>query len=231
MDPDTFAELRHQWDVLVGGRVTGLAIYERLQPERRNLTLLVCAGKRSVLVRVRSDRSSLERERLISGAAAARSLTTFHVPPLVGDGAAAGYHWVAYEAIAYRPHTPVQRAAPRIFAEISDLVQSVVARPADVPSHWSGAHGDLNPWNLRRGRRRTWLIDWEDAGWAPPDADEVYFRAVLAALRPGPVSPSASDPAHREAARYWEKIVTERAASEQEQGLRERLLVALAAPG
>ena len=50
-------------------------------------------------------------------------------------------------------------------------------------------HGDFTPWNLRSSRTRALsLVDWEDAGWGPPDADEVLYRAVSAALTRPPVT-------------------------------------------
>jgi hypothetical protein len=229
IDDYQFGKLRQQWSDLVGGIDYGLAIYERLQSERRNLTVLVCAGRRSLLVRVRTDPMTLERERRISAAAAEQRPRTFNVPVLRGRGQAGAYHWVAYEAMALRPHIPVRRPDKAIFGEITQLVESVVDRPNGVPAHWTGSHGDFNPWNLRRAQRRTWLIDWEDSGWAPPGADEVYFRAVSAALRRGPVKAVPIHDEHGEAARYWAHIVADRAASSKEQVLHERLLDALTA--
>jgi hypothetical protein len=45
-------------------------------------------------------------------------------------------------------------------------------------------HGDFTPWNLRQLRGGALvLVDWENAGWAPPGADEVFYRATWAALR------------------------------------------------
>ena len=44
-------------------------------------------------------------------------------------------------------------------------------------------HGDFAPWNLRQLRGGSLvLVDWENAGWAPPRADEVFYRATRAAL-------------------------------------------------
>ena len=38
------------------------------------------------------------------------------------------------------------------------------------------AHGDLAPWNARRGKRRLWLFDWEQfAEEAPAFLDPVHF--------------------------------------------------------
>ncbi len=62
-------------------------------------------------------------------------------------------------------------------------------------------HGDFTPWNLRSaGRGPLSLVDWEDAGWGPPHADEVLYRAVSAALGGG--QPVGEVPAG-EAADFW----------------------------
>ena len=43
-------------------------------------------------------------------------------------------------------------------------------------------HGDLTPWNIRTVGGEQWLIDWEDAQWAPPGADAAYFDLTRRAL-------------------------------------------------
>jgi aminoglycoside phosphotransferase (APT) family kinase protein len=44
-------------------------------------------------------------------------------------------------------------------------------------------HGDFASWNLRQLRTRSLvLVDWEHAGWGPPGADEVFYKATRAAL-------------------------------------------------
>lgn len=205
----------------------GIAVYERLQSTRQTLTLLVCAGTESILVRIRRDGRSLDRERAISAAAHTRGTRSFRIPRLVAAGEADGWYWVAYEAMSRRPHFPGYRLSSAGLVEISDLVEAIVPRPEGVPDHWRGAHRDLTPWNLRRGNRATWLIDWEDAGIAPPNADAVYLRAVTAALRPGPVHAMRLPIEHDEARVYWASIIANRDATLSEDRLRRRLLVLL----
>jgi hypothetical protein len=67
-------------------------------------------------------------------------------------------------------------------------------------------HGDLSVWNLREAvfaRSVPSLIDWEYAGWAPPGADETWYRASLAAVTGVEPPPSAAT----EAVRFWEAWV------------------------
>jgi aminoglycoside phosphotransferase (APT) family kinase protein len=65
-------------------------------------------------------------------------------------------------------------------------------------------HGDFTPWNLRQSGRTLYLVDWEQAGWGPPDADEVLYRMTAAALHIGAGrrgwAPGAGS---AEAVRYW----------------------------
>lgn len=207
---DTFTELWREWTAMIGRTPEAVAVYKRPQSERSGLTLLLCAGDSSALVRVRADAATLVRERQISEVAATVLPSAFRVPHLIDAGTVDGWSWVGYELIARRPHLPVRAEVRGLYDQISELVESVVERRLDVPPHWRGAHGDLTPWNLRRSHSGVWLIDWEDAGWAPPGADAVYFRAVVAAMRRRPVSVMSFRTEHREALRYWVDTVRRR---------------------
>jgi hypothetical protein len=223
----TFAALCDQLRASIGREPDGYAIYERPQRERAGgLTMLACAGRASLLVRARTDAAELAIERRVSAAYAAHPATAFRVPRLAGAGELDGWHWVAYETIATRPHAPVRRAPGRLFDDVGELVEAALDRPAGTPEHWRGAHGDLTPWNLRRSGTGTWLIDWEDAGWAPPGSDRVYFAAVTAATGGGPARPIPVADEHQEAAQRWAAVVADRPAGEDAR-LRDRLLAAL----
>src|SRR3954470_500453 len=77
----TFAELRRQLAAAIGRDPEAFAIYERPQRERAaGLTLLACAGRDSLLVRVRADEAELALERRVSAAHAARPAGSFRVP-------------------------------------------------------------------------------------------------------------------------------------------------------
>jgi hypothetical protein len=227
LSEQAFAELRTQLQAAIGRAPDGFASYESPQREpTTGLTLLACAGPDSLLVRVRPTTTELALERDLSEHAANHPARTFRVPRVAGSGAVDGWHWIGYHAIATRPHAPVRRAPAALYDEISTLVEAVATRPRGTPDHWRGAHGDLTPWNLRRSNTGTWLIDWEDARWAPPGTDEVYFAAIIAATRPGPVRPLELDESRREAARCWLASVAERPA-DSDPRLRDRLLTLL----
>lgn len=227
LPPELFTELCASVGSTVGGPIDAVAVYERPQRHRAGLTMLACSGRRAWLVRVRSDAADLALERRISELNGSRPANSFRVPAFAGAGEVSGWHWIAYEPISTRPHSPIRSAGTRLFAEVGELVERAIPRPPDVPAHWRGAHGDVTPWNLRRGTGRTWLIDWEDAGWAPPNADRVYFAAVVRATRPGRVRPLPATDGTREALTYWHRVVSRRLDADTDPALHRRLLRAL----
>lgn len=208
MGEDVLSELLSQWRDAVGAPVVGLAIYNRPQEHRPALSLMVCAGKRSLLVRVRPEARGLMLEQRVSEVAETFGANVFHVPRLRASGSAGGWSWVGYEVIGQRPHAPARSAGPELFAQVSKLVETAVPRPDTCPVGWRGSHGDLTPWNLRRSGGRVWLIDWEDARFAPPGADEVYFALTRAAL--GGKSWLKVAGHHAEARQYWIAALTTR---------------------
>jgi hypothetical protein len=185
-------------------------VYQRLQAHRGGTVLMLCAGARSLIVRVREDEASMQLERRVSEAANVLAPRTFRVPSLMGNGSAGGWHWVAYEAMSQRPHKPARRASPRLIEDVTGLVESVLDAPAGTPAHWRGAHCDLTPWNLRRANSITWLIDWEDMRWAPPGTDQVHFAAVVAAMKSGRLPDLGLPEKFPEACRYWVDIIGRR---------------------
>ena len=222
-----FAGFRSEWLELTAGRCDGLAVYNRPQSHRSGLVVLVCAGPASIVVRVRDDPRALDHERLISEAADRLGAEGVRVPRLRGRGSANGWHWSAYEAIASRPHRPARVADEALCAKISAVVEAALPAPTGMPPDWRGSHGDLTGWNLRVARRQTWLMDWEDAGWAPPGTDELYFAATTAALHSKPAHPLALAGRYPEAAARLAGEIANRPTEASERQLQERLLIAL----
>jgi hypothetical protein len=72
----------------------------------------------------------------------------------------------------------------RITTEVSALLADQLPAPSGTPPHWVPAHGDFVPWNVRLARDgAVWLIDWEDAMWAPPHTDELRFASGFLSMR------------------------------------------------
>jgi len=97
---------------------------------------------------------------------------------------------------------------PRLLEIVNEIQSGLAAlpRPAEIPQHWEPMHGDFTPWNLRQQRNgNLFLIDWEDAGWAPPGADQVYYRGAERVLGRDSVVP-----AYSESRNYWIQRLQER---------------------
>ena len=122
---------------------------------------------------------------------------------------------------------PARRVAAPLLAEVRELVEDVVVKPPGTPPQWTGAHADLTPWNLRRARGRSWLIDWEDARWAPPGFDQIYWTITPC---PEPERAPTSLPWTRdldEAREQWRTILAGRDFSPSESDLNRRLVTLL----
>jgi aminoglycoside phosphotransferase (APT) family kinase protein len=128
-----------------------------------------------------------------------------------------------------RLHRP-QRRVPldRLLEEVQAGLAAALPRDPALPPTWEPAHGDLTPWNLRRSahqrRQPVALIDWEGAGWAPPGADRVYFRAVESVVFGAPVQAGPI-----EAVEYWLERARRRPASDYDGKFNARLVAVLQA--
>lgn len=93
-----------------------------------------------------------------------------------------------------------------VLLEVREALAGIPRAP-EVPAGWLPMHGDFAPWNLRSTRAGgLFLIDWENAGWGPPAADEAFYLATAVALDEGPV-PRGIPP---EAACFWRDRLIER---------------------
>ncbi|MDH2428937.1 phosphotransferase [Sphaerisporangium sp. TRM90804] len=209
------------------GPFDGTAGYLRPQASRAGgaALLLLRAGRPIGFLKVRESPAELEREAAALAAFEPGDDVGFRVPGVLGSGSVGQLWWLLLSPMEPVPARPVREVAvERLAANIGSRLARRLARPPGVPEHWQPMHGDLTPWNLRHTRGRVpWLIDWEDAGYAPPHADEVYYLATRLAVYGG--RPPAR--AYGEAAGYWHERVSRRASEDRE--LTRRLLAALAA--
>jgi hypothetical protein len=168
------------------GAFDDVAAYSRLQAWRTGLALvLLHKGLPVAFVKLRQgDSASLTNERLAMEAAWRYRPKAFHVPEPLRSGSAAGWHYLAAAPLPRGLHGPPRNPPLAAILQEIDAALAGLPRPCATPGHWRPMHGDLAPWNLRQLRGGSLvLIDWENAGWAPPGADEVFYRATQAALR------------------------------------------------
>lgn len=198
---DEWAHLLDELATIVGP-FDSHTVYQR-RDERAGLLMLLLNEDRSVgFVKARLDDSSaLDREQRALTLAEQVGVTPFHTPTVLGAGSFVDWHYLVTSPMPQQMHRMLDEApAPAILDAIA-AVLSGLERPTDLAPHWAPFHGDFTPWNLRSIRGGTpWLFDWEDAGWAPPDADRVFYVASAGAIG----HPVSSERLGRsEAVSYW----------------------------
>lgn len=208
-DEVTWRSLLESWGEELGP-FTDLAVYGRIQAERAGGAVLLLDGPRSVaFLRVEphaADRFAREARVLEGLAAAPRS---FWHPVVLSSGEVGDLAWLAVSAMTPRPHRAQRTLPAEVLADVGEALAGVLPRPAGIPETWTPMHGDLAPWNLRSvGRGARALIDWEDAAWGPPQADQVLFDAAAAALWGGPVPHGPP-----EAVAFWRERIARRHAA------------------
>lgn len=182
----TWRRLLDRWSERVGPIETW-SVYERPQAARDGFAVLLLDARGDALgfAKVRSRNAPIAREWAAMRAARAASTTTFTVPEPLETGEEGAWHWWLSRPLPPGLHAPP--SDPPIETIATEIGEALRELPRDdsVPAHWSPMHGDLTPWNLRDAGGRLILVDWEDAGWGPPRADLVLYRAVEAALGGG----------------------------------------------
>ncbi len=214
------------------GPFDAVALITRRQAERSGMLALLLRDDRPVaFVKAVAQASAhgLHVERACLAALSADRDAPVMVPaPVDGGITAHGIAWTAMRPLPSRPHRPAWRApVDTIVTWLQDRLAGALAR-GDAPDHWRPMHGDFAPWNLRRVFRGPLvLFDFEDAAYAPPQADRTYWRVTSAVLR-GRTAPAGLD---GEAAPFWRAVVAARLAGAADPALDERLLAALSRPG
>ena len=211
VDEAAWLELKQRWTAELGA-FDDLAVHYRRPIGRSGASLLLLRdGEPMAFVKVRDDRGHvLEREGSVLDALADHAPAAFTAPRRLAHGIVGSWHYLAMSTLPPRIHTVVSAPAIReITQEIGEALHDRLPREANVPAHWQPMHGDFTPWNLRSlGETRPVLFDWEDARWAPPGADPLWYDVVLHVVGLA-IEPSGM-PADDEAARYWMDRLVER---------------------
>jgi hypothetical protein len=200
------------------GPFTGIAMIDPRQTHRQRSALLaVRDGVPVAFVKANVQVDELDRERRALEALASAPLVC-RTPRVIDHGRCGSIGWVATSAMTSGWTTPVTELPVgwRSAQEVDSLADLLGPAPTstDVP-----LHGDLTPWNLRRCAGDTWLLDWEDACWGPPGADETYFHATATAVCGAPMHPTTP-----ELVRFWQERIRLRPASGTERRFRGQVL-------
>lgn len=184
MPEAVWSALEAQWADEVG-HFDGVAVYERLQASRSGFALVLLEGGESIaFVKGREGGGvSIENEFQALSEVADYGPDAFLVPQPVAAGAIGGWHYLVTSVLHPELHRmPVDPPLAQVLRDVRNGLSSL-GRPTGTPDDWEPMHGDFTPWNLReRSDGSLFLIDWEDAAWAPPGADRVLYRSVEAVL-------------------------------------------------
>lgn len=213
-----WAKISESWRQELGLFDT-MAVYQHPQTKRPGvMLLLIHLGRPIAFVKLwKGNGSALHAEAQAQSAVWRFQPNSFRVPEPRALGEQSGWHYFAAAPLPARPHRVPKKPPLNLIVGEIDAALADIARPPKIPGHWRPMHGDLTPWNLRQFPDRTLvLIDWENSGWGPPGADEVLYKASIAALRRDPPSPSNA----HEAIAFWEARIRNRRAS----GKRDRRL-------
>ena len=177
VDEPVWEELLETWHELFGSW-DSIALYHRPQIGRVGFSgLLLDRGRGVAFIRVSPTPDRIEREFAAMEGICSAGPSSFRVARPRAWGITQSWGWLATESVPNYPLGALRSEARRhgVTNEIGTILSAVLERPADVPAHWVPGHGDFAPWNVRTELSgRVWVIDWEDASYAPPGADRLY---------------------------------------------------------
>ncbi len=202
MDDAVWKALTRQWRWEIGD-FDAVAVASRGGEDATLRLLLIQDGEPGAVAKVAPAGSpGLEREETALRLLVRSRPHGFSVPQVVGSGEANGWRFLLTRPLPPGIHRmPTAPPLGRIVGEIH-MGLSSLPRPSPLPNHWYPMHGELAPWTVRELPTGDLIVlDWEKAAWAPPGADEVFYRAAAAAL-----TDEAPGPIHvREAVDFWRR--------------------------
>lgn len=205
------------------GPFDAVAVHTRRLPHRPGAALLILSRGCPVAFAKIGSEPGIENEYLVlslmdrSGPPA-----TFQAPFPRGVFSVGETRVATMTVLPHHHHRPM--AHPPLASIVQDIQRALrrLPRPEGIPPQWVPMHGDLSPWNLRvDSTHHVVLFDWEEAGFGPRGADEVYYAVTSAAV--GHPYPTPTRPA-LETLSFWRSRLEARPPSR----LRTRMLRELA---
>jgi phosphotransferase family enzyme len=225
LDETTWEALAAQWRGAFGA-FDDVAGTSRLQASRGGVALLLLRnGAPIAFVKLRQgDDGEIRNEQRALQAMWSYGPRAFRVPEPLCARSFDDWHYLATAPLPSGLHRPPSDPPlPEILEEVAAALADL-PRPAGTPDHWRPMHGDFAPWNLRRLRGGSLaLVDWERAGWGPPGADEVFYRAAREAVQ----MRRAGRGAAMEAVQFWRARVAAGPETARDERLARALGVAL----
>jgi hypothetical protein len=208
------------------GPFDALAGYSRVQASRPGMALLLfCRGGPVAFVKLRHGHSdALANEERALRSLAEYGPRSFSAPRPLSSGMVSGWHYLAVSPLPARLHRAPARPPLGAILEEVEAALGRLPKPESVLPEWRPMHGDFAPWNLRQsGRGALFLIDWEGAGWGPPGADDVFYRATAAAL----AEHTSAVTGNPEAVRFWRQRINQRPSNSRDERLARALATVL----
>ena len=183
---EVWSQLADRWRTAIGP-FDEYAVHLRRPAERAGSALLLLQNGSPVgFVKLqRGEAEALMTERVALKALCEFKPRSFTVPSPITWGTVEGWHYLMISPLPVGIHTPaVKPPVAEILEEVGTGLEPSLPRPPGTPPHWEPMHGDFTPWNLRAiGRDKLVLLDWENATWAPPGADALWYDAVRRVTR------------------------------------------------
>jgi hypothetical protein len=202
MEDAIWQALTRQWRWEIGD-FDAIAVASRAGEAAELRLLLIQNGEPGAMVKLApSGMTGLAREEVVLRLLTRSRPHRFTIPRLVAGGEVGGWRFLLARPLPARIHRmPSSPPLGRIVGEIN-IGLSTLPRPTGTPNHWHPMHGELAPWTVRELPNGDLIVlDWENAEWGPPGADEVFYRAAVSALldaSPGPIHV-------REAMDFWRR--------------------------
>ena len=229
LHPPEWDELTASWVDQIGP-VQSVAQYQRKDPRAGLLMLVTRKSGSPLIVKVRHESSRVVAEQRLLAALQDLDLGGIRVPePFAHGMTQGGLTWAAQRFVFERPHRPVFRLEQTQLAVLAAGIAEAFAALGWSETRsdgWSPAHGDLTPWNLRRDHQgQIWLIDWEDAAYLPPAADQTYLALTAATLLD-----TRADPLDPDAVVHWRTVIKSRVAAGHPAEFESAMLARLGSP-